>query len=105
MTLALQIKEIYPNIDLENNVKLRDDGDGAYIEEWNYSKKQPTQAELDAVKEQAQQKEQEIKNKQQQAAQIIKTVSEDELILAVFGLLDSTRKTELTNQLQTILNS
>ena len=35
--------------DFINEVKLQDDGDGAYIKEWNASEAQPTKAELDAL--------------------------------------------------------
>jgi len=52
--LDKKIKAIYPNIDLLNDCVLMDEGDGAYIAEWNYPQPQPTQAQLDAVTTQAQ---------------------------------------------------
>jgi len=61
MTLYEKIKSIYPDIeessfkpDREGNsdIKLRNDGDGDYIEEWNHSTlAEPTQAQLDAITE------------------------------------------------------
>ena len=61
MTLYEKIKSIYPDIeessfiaDREGNsdIKLRNDGDGDYIEEWNHpTLTQPTQEQLDGVTE------------------------------------------------------
>jgi len=61
MTLYEKIKSIYPDIeessflrDREDNavIKLRNDGNGDYIEEWNHpTLTEPTQAELDAITE------------------------------------------------------
>ena len=42
------------NVDFMNDVKLQDDGQGAYIKEWNLDIAQPTQAQLDALESQAQ---------------------------------------------------
>jgi len=36
-------------VDFVNDVILQDDGNGAYIKEWNLDTPQPTKAELDAV--------------------------------------------------------
>jgi hypothetical protein len=36
-----------------NDVMLQDDGQGAYIKEWNLDTPQPTQAQLDALETQA----------------------------------------------------
>ena len=41
-------------VDFLNEVKLQDDGQGAYIKEWNLDITQPTQAQLDALESQAQ---------------------------------------------------
>ena len=41
-------------VDFLNDVKLQDDGQGAYIKEWNLDIAQPTQAQLDALESQAQ---------------------------------------------------
>ena len=40
-----------PNFETE--VKLQDDGDGAYIREWNVAEVQPTEEQLDALESQA----------------------------------------------------
>jgi len=40
-------------VDFTVDVKLRDDGDGAYIEEWNVEEVQPTEEQLDALESQA----------------------------------------------------
>ena len=40
-------------IDFRNEVKLQDDGNGAYIKEWNLDIAQPTEAQLDALEAQA----------------------------------------------------
>jgi len=42
------------NVDFTNDVMLQDDGQGAYIKEWNLDIAQPTQAQLDALESQAQ---------------------------------------------------
>jgi len=46
---------IYVNSDIDflNDVKLQDDGQGAYIKEWNLDTPQPTQEQLDALETQA----------------------------------------------------
>ena len=40
-------------IDFLKDVRLQDDGDGAYIKEWNVAEAQPTDAQLDALDAQA----------------------------------------------------
>jgi hypothetical protein len=52
--LTTKIK-IYANKELDflNEVKLQDDGNGAYIKEWNLDIAKPTLAQLDAFEEQA----------------------------------------------------
>jgi hypothetical protein len=52
--LSTKIK-LYVNadIDFETDVILQDDGQGAYIKEWNLDIVQPTQAQLDALETQA----------------------------------------------------
>jgi hypothetical protein len=47
------IQYVGSEIDFINDVKLRDDGQGAYIKEWNLDIPQPTQAQLDALETQA----------------------------------------------------
>ena len=53
--LSTKIK-LYVNaeVDFLNDVKLQDDGNGAYIKEWNLDIAKPTQAQLDALELQAQ---------------------------------------------------
>ena len=48
------IKHIGSEVDFINDVILQDDGQGAYIKEWNLDIAQPTQAQLDALESQAQ---------------------------------------------------
>ena len=36
-------------VDFDKDVKLQDDGDGAYIKEWNVAEAQPTEEQLDAL--------------------------------------------------------
>ena len=52
--LSTKIK-IYANkeVDFLNEVKLQDDGNGAYIKEWNLDIAQPTEAQLNALEAQA----------------------------------------------------
>jgi hypothetical protein len=52
--LSTKIK-LYVNaeIDFRSDVILQDDGQGAYIKEWNLDTAQPTQAQLDALETQA----------------------------------------------------
>ena len=52
--LSKKIK-LYVNadIDFKSDVILQDDGQGAYIKEWNLDIAQPTQAQLDALETQA----------------------------------------------------
>ena len=40
-------------VDFDKDVKLQDDGDGAYIKEWNVAEVQPTEEQLDALESQA----------------------------------------------------
>ena len=40
-------------VDFTKDVKLQDDGQGAYIKEWNVAEAQPTDAQLDALDAQA----------------------------------------------------
>jgi len=40
-------------IDFTKDVRLQDDGDGAYIKEWNVAEVQPTEEQLDALESQA----------------------------------------------------
>ena len=53
-TLANKIK-LYVNADInfKSDVILRDEGQGAYIKEWNLDIAQPTQEQLDALETQA----------------------------------------------------
>jgi hypothetical protein len=52
--LSTKIK-LYANkeVDFLNEVRLQDDGNGAYIKEWNLDIAQPTEAQLDAFEAQA----------------------------------------------------
>ena len=52
--LSTKIK-LYANkeVDFRNEVRLQDDGNGAYIKEWNLDIAQPTEAQLDAFEAQA----------------------------------------------------
>ena len=52
--LSTKIK-LYANqeVDFRKDVLLQDDGNGAYIKEWNLSIAKPTQAQLDAFEAQA----------------------------------------------------
>ena len=43
------IQYIGNEVDFRNDVILQDDGQGAYIKEWNLDIAQPTQAQLDAL--------------------------------------------------------
>jgi hypothetical protein len=54
MTLSTKIK-LYANkeIDFLKDVLLQDDGNGAYIKEWNLDIPKPTMAQLDAFEAQA----------------------------------------------------
>ena len=54
MTISTKIK-LYANkeVDFLNEVKLQDDGNGAYIKEWNLDIPKPTMAQLDAFEAQA----------------------------------------------------
>jgi hypothetical protein len=52
--LSTKIK-LYVNkeVDFLNEVKLQDDGNGAYIKEWNLDIAQPTEAQLNSLETQA----------------------------------------------------
>ena len=52
--LSTKIK-LYANkeVDFKNEVRLQDDGNGAYIKEWNLDIPKPTLAQLDAFEAQA----------------------------------------------------
>ena len=52
--LSTKIK-LYANreIDFRNEVRLQDDGNGAYIKEWNLDIAKPTEAQLNALEAQA----------------------------------------------------
>jgi len=52
--LSTKIK-LYVNkeVDFRNEVRLQDDGNGAYIKEWNLDIAQPTEAQLNALEAQA----------------------------------------------------
>jgi hypothetical protein len=57
--LSTKIKEYckansVSDVDFTTDVKLQDDGQGAYIKEWNLDIAQPTQAQLDALESQGQ---------------------------------------------------
>jgi hypothetical protein len=53
--LSTKIKQyVNSEVDFINDVKLQDDGNGAYIKEWNLDIAKPTQAQLDALESQAQ---------------------------------------------------
>lgn len=46
MGLATDLLTIYPDLDLLNDVRLRDDGAGVYIDTWNDPRPQPTAQEI-----------------------------------------------------------
>jgi len=54
MNLSTKIK-LYTNreIDFRKDVILQDDGNGAYIKEWNFDIAKPTEAQLNALEAQA----------------------------------------------------
>src|SRR5210317_1219077 len=53
--LSTKIKQyVGSEVDFLNDVKLQDDGQGAYIKEWNLDIAKPTDAQLDALETQAQ---------------------------------------------------
>ena len=52
--LSTKIKQyIGSEVDFKSDVILQDDGQGAYIKEWNLDTPQPTQEQLDALETQA----------------------------------------------------
>ena len=53
-SLSNKIRQyVNAEVDFLNDVLLQDDGNGAYIKEWNLDIAQPTEAQLDALDEQA----------------------------------------------------
>ena len=50
--IYLENKEV-SNVDFSKDVKLQNDGDKAYIKEWNLDTPQPTEAELNSVEDEA----------------------------------------------------
>tara|TARA_A100001201_G_scaffold20380_1_gene22795 strand:+ start:155 stop:472 length:318 start_codon:yes stop_codon:yes gene_type:complete len=53
-TLDNKIKKFLgTEVDFINDVILQDDGNGAYIKEWNLDTPQPTEAELNSVEDEA----------------------------------------------------
>tara|TARA_X000001382_G_C3113567_1_gene160744 strand:- start:45 stop:365 length:321 start_codon:yes stop_codon:yes gene_type:complete len=48
------IKYVNTEVDFNSDVLLQDDGQGAYIKEWNLDIAKPTDAQLDALETQAQ---------------------------------------------------
>ena len=53
-SLSNKIRQyVNSEVDFLNDVKLQDDGNGAYIKEWNLDIAQPTEAQLDALDAQA----------------------------------------------------
>ena len=54
-SLSNKIKQyVNAEVDFTTDVKLQDDGQGAYIKEWNLDIAKPTDAQLDALETQAQ---------------------------------------------------
>ena len=54
-SLSNKIRQyVNAEVDFINDVKLQDDGQGAYIKEWNLDIAKPTTAQLDALESQAQ---------------------------------------------------
>ena len=54
-SLSSKIKQyVNSEVDFTSDVILHDDGQGAYIKEWNLDIAKPTQAQLDALESQAQ---------------------------------------------------
>jgi hypothetical protein len=54
-SLSSKIRQyVNAEVDFLNDVLLQDDGNGAYIKEWNLDIAQPTQAQLDALESEAQ---------------------------------------------------
>ncbi len=49
MNLAIAIMQLFPTADFWTDIIIRDDGDGAYIAEWNLPEPQPIKAELMAA--------------------------------------------------------
>ena len=59
--LTSKIKQyVGSEVDFDNDVLLQDDGQGAYIKEWNLDTPQPTQEQLDALETQANEYEQNL---------------------------------------------
>ena len=54
-SLSNKIRQyVNAEVDFNSDVLLQDDGQGAYIKEWNLDIAQPTQAQLDALETEAQ---------------------------------------------------
>lgn len=47
MSIADSLSYLFPGIDFLTECKLRDDGSGVYIEQWNRPEPQPTQQQID----------------------------------------------------------
>jgi hypothetical protein len=59
--LTSKIKQyVGSEVDFDNDVLLQDEGQGAYIKEWNLDTPQPTQEQLDALETQANEYEQNL---------------------------------------------
>ncbi len=54
------IQYVGSEVDFLNDVLLQDDGEGAYIKEWNLDTTKPTQEQLDALETQANEYEQNL---------------------------------------------
>ena len=65
--LSTKIKQyVNSEVDFTTDVILQDDGQGAYIKEWNLDISKPTQEQLDALETQANAYEQELKDAETQ---------------------------------------
>lgn len=51
MNLAEVIRYQYDNVEFDENIVLRDDGDGVYIAKWNLSDPEPSISELEDIAE------------------------------------------------------
>jgi len=93
--LANKIK-LYANreIDFLKDVRLQDDGNGAYIKEWNLNIPKPTNAQLDALESQANAYEQNLiaeqenkESKKQSAIAKLKALGlDEEEVKAILGV-------------------
>ena len=65
--LSTKIKQyVNSEVDFTTDVILQDDGQGAYIKEWNLDISKPTQEQLDALETEANAYEQELKDAETQ---------------------------------------